>query len=557
MLTRLGVRNVVLIDRLDLPLCGGLGVLTGETGAGKSILLDALGLAIGARGNSGLVRPGCDAASVTAEFDVPQDHPARMLLAENDLPVSDAKEPLILRRTLDADGRSRGYVDDQSVSISLLRRCGESLVEVHGQFDGRGIADRSVHGPALDRFAGLSGLCASTGEAFRAWRTANQALEEALAAVAKATEREAELRRQVSTLVDLAPEEGEHERLRRDRDVVRNAAMLAEAMDGALRELSEEGGASDRLRGAERLLEKTSGLAEGFLDETQEALSRAQIETEEALRSLQAAAAKADASPAALERIEARLFAYQGAARQQAVPIEELPTRLRDLEAELSALEEGDDHIATLEAAASAAREIYLERAGKLGKQRRKAVKKLEKAVVDELQPLRLDSVRFVVSITTLEPEGWGGNGCEQVEFLVSTVPDAEPGPIARIASGGERARLMLALKLILAGEASTLVFDEVDAGVGGATAYAVGERLKKLGADLQVLVVTHSPQVAARGDGHFRVDREKDGKTEVTRITPLEGKARREEVARMLAGTSVTEEARHAAGRLMRGEAA
>lgn len=556
MLTGLTVTNIVLIERLDLAFASGLSVLTGETGAGKSILLDALGLSIGARADAGLIRSGQDQASVTATFEIPSAHPARILLGESDIEDEDI---LVLRRTLGTDGRSRAYVNDQPVSIGLMRRLGESLLEVHGQFDDRGLMDRRTHREALDTFGALGPQAEKTAVAYRTWRAAAAAYESAVENAAALQAEADELQVAVEELRALAPQSGEESALAEKRTMLMNVEQLVEALDGAISELEGEEMASGRLRNAQRFLERVGSKAGGRLDAALAAAERAQVEIEECLHELQAAAADIEGGGAELPAIEDRLFALRDAARKYGVTVDALPDRLERYEKRLDGISDDESMVAGLRAEMEGARAGYLDNAEKLSGARRKAADKLDAVVAAELPPLRMEKASFSTSIGKVEEADWSEHGIDRVEFLIATNPGAAPGPLGKIASGGELSRFMLALKIALVGvgTAETLIFDEVDSGVGGATAAAVGERLERLGAHKQILVVTHSPQVAARGDDHLKVEKQSNSASAATIVSRLMGEDRREEVARMLSGESVTDEARSAAERLMKREPA
>lgn len=551
MLTSLAIRDIVLIDRLDLDFRAGLSVLTGETGAGKSILLDALGLALGARGDSGLVRHGAEQASVTACFDISDRHPALDVLIEQEM---QAETPLILRRVLTADGRSRAFVNDQPASVGLLRRLGDLLVEIHGQFDDRGLLDPATHRTALDAFGGSAALLRETATAHAGWRQAADALAQARADAAQARTDEAFLRHSVEELDALSPEPGEEERLAEQRSLMMNAEQIAEAMAAALEHLGGDNGAEAGLAGASRQLGRVAGKAGPIFDPALAALDRAAAEAQEAVHLLQSVASELETDPAALTKAEDRLYALRDVARKHGVEVDALAALRDTLAGRLAAIDDSGAHMAALEAAAKAAREAYIAAAGKLSETRHKAAGRLDKAVGAELPPLKLDKARFATRIEPLPEAQWGPQGMDRVAFEVATNPGQAPGPINKIASGGELSRFMLAVKVVLSqvSPVPTLVFDEVDSGVGGATADAVGERLARLGDGLQVLVVTHSPQVAARGGQHLRVEKRAGRDATTTTVVPLNDPDRREEIARMLSGAEITDEARAAANRLM-----
>jgi DNA repair protein RecN (Recombination protein N) len=559
MLVSLAIRDVVLIERLDLALGAGLTVLTGETGAGKSILLDSLGLTLGQRAEAGMVRAGQSQASVVACFHLPSSHPALALIAEQGI---EAEDDLVLRRVVQADGRSRAFINDEPVGVGLLRRLGALLVEVQGQHDQVGLADPATHSGLLDAFGGLDADRVKVGEAFRAWRNAERELEAAREAIASAQRDEEWLRHAVGELDDLAPEEGEEDRLADERQTMQQGERRAEAVASALSELQprdRRGGAGPAaaLRNAARALERLPAPNEEAAPAIA-ALGQAQDALAEAENLLERLSQGMAPDPRRLEHVEERLFALRAAARKHAVPVTELPALLRGLKDRLSALDAGAERATALEAAATAAKARYLEVAQALSANRRATAGKLEDAVARELKPLKLERARLHISIERRDERGWASDGLDRIIFLVSTNPGQKPGQLEKIASGGELSRLMLALKVVLArgSPVPTLVFDEVDSGVGGATAAAVGERLARVAERLQVLVVTHSPQVAARGAQHLRVSKGIRAERAETRVEPLDDRARREELARMLAGETVTAAARAAADSLLDGAA-
>ncbi|MBM3628050.1 MAG: DNA repair protein RecN [Alphaproteobacteria bacterium] len=556
MLSSLSIRDVVLIDKLDLAFEAGIVTLTGETGAGKSILLDALGLALGARADAAMVRAGAERASVTAVFDVPADHPARAIAAEQGL---DAEGELILRRVVGADGRSRAFVNDQPGSVGLLRALGATLVEIHGQFETQGLLDAATHRAALDSFRGLGARASEAARLHAAWRGAAAAAETARAELARAAGDADFLRHVVAELDALAPRPGEERELADRRALLASGEKLAEALRAALDELSAQKGVEGALRAARRQLERLAPRMEGRLDAALGALDRAAAEAADAVAEVEALARGIELDPAALERVEERLFALKAAARKHRVEIDALDETRARFASRLAAIDEGDGRLVALDAAAASARAAYAQCAGSLGAARAEGAAALDEAVAGELPALRLDKARFRTRLEALEERDWGPGGRERVVFEVATNPGSEPGPLARIASGGELSRFMLALKAVLArgGEAGTLVFDELDSGVGGATAAAIGERLARLGRSVQLLVVTHSPQVAARGTLHLRVAKRTERGRAITSVERLEGAERREELARMLSGATVTDAARAAADALLEPPAA
>lgn len=554
MLTGLTIRDVVLIERLSLTFSGGLSVLTGETGAGKSILLDSLGLALGRRSDAKLVRPGAEKASVTAEFAPPEDHAVWALLEENDLP---REERLLLRRTVGTDGRSRAFVNDEPVGVALLKRMGEALVEVQGQFDQHGLMNAAGHIDLLDAYGALGKDRADVAAKFGAWKDARQAVEAAAEAAAAARREEDYLRFAADELDKLAPHIGEEENLAERRSLLRNAEHLTEAITAAVSSLTGPTGADDSLRQANRALDRIAEKAGERLNEAIGALDRAAVEVEEALAALNRAGADLTADTGALEDIEERLFTLRDVARKHGVAADDLPRLREDFAERLGLIDAGEEKLTQLNAAADAARGAYDRAAEGLSTKRRAAATRLDAAVNAELPPLKLDRARFGTDIQPQEPDRWGPLGRDRVGFSVTTNPGMPGGPLDRVASGGELSRILLAIKVALAevGTVPTLVFDEVDAGVGGATAAAVGERLGRLADALQILVVTHSPQVAARGAAHWRVAKtDAPDARAATTVESLDPHHRREELARMLSGAEVTDEARAAADRLIEG---
>lgn len=547
MLTGLSIRDVVLIDTLDLEFGPGLGVLTGETGAGKSILLDALGLALGMRADSGLVRSGQSQAVVSVAFEVAPDHPALALLSGNGL-AGEPGEPLVIRRIVKADGGSRAFVNDQSVSAGLLRELGALLVEIHGQHDDRGLLNPRGHRALLDSFGRID--CAPVAIAWQRMRQTEDQLAEALRGQEE-SERDREwLEHAVEELRRLAPEAGEEEALAGLRSTMQAGARLGEEL-GAVEALlrGSEGGLS-QLRQAARRIDRIAG-EHALLAETLAALDRAVIEAAEAEDALERAREALAFDPARLDEAEARLFEIRALARKHRVEPEALPPLLGTLEERLGALEAGGGRIAALEAELAEARNAYDRAAEAVSAARAAAAARLDRAVAAELAPLKLDLARFRTVIAPAEPSA---SGRDRVEFEVSTNPGAPFGPLVRIASGGELSRFILALKVALAeqGGATTMIFDEIDRGVGGAVASAVGERLHRLSEGSQVLVVTHSPQVAARGARHLLIEKSHDGLVTRTGVHLLDEPRRREEIARMLSGAQVTDEARAQATRLL-----
>ena len=554
MLLGLTVRDVVLIDRLDLAFRPGLCVLTGETGAGKSILLDALGLALGKRAESGLVRVGAQQAAVSAEFSVGRNHPANGILREAGLDSSG--ETIVLRRVVGADGRSRVFVNDEPASVGLLRELGDSLVEIQGQFEQRGLLDPANHRMILDAFAEHGVSPDALAKAWHEWREARQKAAEAARRLAESREAEDLLRHHLAELDSLMPVPDEEERLAARRSLLQNAERLAETLSEAMGDLGGDAGAQASLARAARRLERARERAQGLLDSAFAATERAAAETAEAVAALEATARQLELDPRELEKVEERLFALRAAARKHQVAVADLSSLREGMTARLAEFEAGAEGVEDLVRATAKARARFVAAAEAVSRARASAADRLDAGVAAELKPLRLDKARFRTVVTPLAEDDWSEHGCERVHFEVATNPGAGFGPLARIASGGELSRFMLALKLVLSGTSSvpTLIFDEVDSGIGGAVAAAVGERLQRLGTNLQVLVVTHSPQVAARGAYHWRVAKSLAARETVTRVEELDEETRQEEIARMLSGRNITVEARAAAASLIAG---
>ena len=547
MLRQLSIRDVVLIDRLELEFESGLGVLTGETGAGKSILLDSLGLALGVRADTGLVRQGEQQASVAVEFDLPSDHPAFALLAEQGI-ESEPGEPLMVRRTLKADGGSRAFAGGSGVPASLLRDIANGLVEIHGQHDDRGLLNPRGHRTLLDSFGRID-----AGEVEAAWGEVDR-LERELAEAreaAAAAERDREwLEHAAKEISALAPEPGEETSLAEQRAAMQAGARAGETLTGLDELLGGSEGALALLRNAARRIERGAAEHE-LLAEALASLDRALIEASEAEDKIARAAEAMAFDPARLETVEARLFDIRGLARKHRVEPDVLAALGEELVAKLALIEAGGERIATLEAKLAEARTEFDEKARELRERRTEAAVQLDTAVAGELPPLKLDAANFRTALTEADP---GPAGIDRVEFEVSTNPGAPFGPLTRIASGGELSRFILALKVALAeaGTAQTMIFDEIDRGVGGAVASAIGERLARLARKSQLLVVTHSPQVAARAAHHYRIEKaHEDGSTR-TQVRKLTADERREEIARMLSGAAITDEARAQAARLL-----
>jgi DNA repair protein RecN (Recombination protein N) len=551
MLARLSIRDIVLIDRLDIDFGSGLAALTGETGAGKSILLDAFALALGARGEAALVRAGAEQGQVTAAFELADDHPARRVLAENDL---GAKDELIVRRVQFADGRTRAFVNDQPVSVQVLRVLGSALVEIHGQHDERAFVDAATHRALLDAYGGIDGEAAEVARLWGARRAAEAAVTEHRAEVERIS-REAEwLRHAVDELTRLAPQAGEETSLAERRTTMMQAEKVAEDLRATHEGVSGPQSPAQPLATALRRLERRAAQAPALIEPVVKAIDAALTALDEARAHLESALRAAEYDPQELERIEERLFALRAAARKYNAPVDDLNALGSRYASEVAVIDAGAERLAALEKEAQAAALRYREAAQALSAQRRRTALKLDKAVNAELKPLKLDRARFS---TEIENADEGPDGMDRVEFWVRTNPGTRPGPLMKIASGGELARFLLALKVVLArsGSAPTLIFDEIDTGAGGAVADAIGVRLARLASGVQVIAVTHAPQVAARADRHYLISKAAlgNGKRVATRILELAAERRREEIARMLAGAEITAEARAAAERLIR----
>jgi len=550
MLTALAIRDVVLIEALDLEFGPGLGTLTGETGAGKSILLDALGLALGMRADSGLVRNGAAQATVSASFELERDHPALALIDENGFDA-DPSEALVIRRVVKADGGSRAFINDQPASAATLRELGGMLVEIHGQHDDRGLINPRGHRALLDIFGRLD--VAGVAAAHRGWRAAEDALETARSDLENAARDREWLDHAVEELSRFAPEPGEEAVLAGERSDMQKGVKLTDDLQLVTSHLDGSDGGLSALRQAARRLDRIAA-DHPLLGEALEALDRAVIEASEAEDKLAAAAEAMRFVPARLDLVETRLFELRALARKHRVDPDGLAALRDELAARLDRIEAGDAGLAKLEAAARATRQAYDDAAAGLSEARRAAAARLDAAVAGELAPLKLDAARFRTVVETLPESGWSPAGRDRVEFEISTNPGAPFAPLIKIASGGELSRFILALKVALAeqGAATTMIFDEIDRGVGGAVASAIGERLQRLARNAQLLVVTHSPQVAARGRNHWLIAKSHDGLVTRTGVRPLDADERQEEIARMLSGNEVTAEARAQAMRLL-----
>ncbi len=554
MLTRLSIRNIVLIEALDLDFTRGLGVLTGETGAGKSILLDALGLVLGDRAETALVRAGEDKASVTASFEF-ASLPSLIADALDEAEIEiEQGEPLLIRRQVKADGGSKAFINDQPTSARLLRDLAPALVELHGQHDDRGLVNPRGHRALLDRYAGID--LAALERRWASWAKAEARLSEAKRDQEQAKLDQDLLIAHLAELTALEPQAGEEARLAATRADMQKGERLSSDLED-LRHVWE--GSDSPLASLRVAARKLDRIAEEhpLLAEALAALDRAVIEAGEAEEKLEAAAFALVHDPQALDAAETRLFELRALARKHRCEVDALPDLMREMRGKLDSIEGGEAQLDALEAAAKEARATYIAAAEKAQKQRIAAAKKLDKAVAAELAPLKLDAARFLTAIGKLPEEKWGAHGMDSAEFLIATNPGADFAPLAKIASGGELSRFILALKVALAekGGAATIIFDEIDRGVGGAVASAIGERLARLAADEgQLLAVTHSPQVAARGRQHYLIAKASSGTVTKTSVSLLDESGRQEEIARMLSGAEITSEARAQADRLLEG---
>ncbi len=546
MLHNLTINNIVLIDHLELEGANGLCALTGETGAGKSILLDALGLALGGRSESKLVRHGADKASVTACFDLPADHASLKFLRRKDIDTTDG---LILRRAVGKDGRSKAFINDAPVSVQLLKEVGNFLVEIHGQFETQGLLNPETHLSVIDGYAEINKQVADLKAAYQSWRAVGEALAQAKEDIEIAKQQEEYLRYAVDELEKLSPEIGEEDLLADKRKHLMNREKITEAFEHADDLLDNEQGLLNLIGKLQGVIEKTD------IDELIQTAENAKNELTELSYQIEEFKSGYNEGDN-LEEIENRYFALKDCARKHNCLVDELPAMYEKLLKKLRLITHQEDSLQSLEIEVEKNRQIFIDKAKLVSKKRHAVAGKLEQAVNAELPYLKMEKAKFVVEITSSDDDNdWNMNGCDKVRFLVSTNPQTPAGAINKIASGGELARFMLALKVVIAetGTIPTLIFDEVDSGIGGATADAVGEKLARLSDKYQVLVVTHSPQVAARASSHWTISKHETKGAVTTTITPLETyDARQEEIARMLSGAEITSEARAAAAKLL-----
>lgn len=548
MLESLSVRNVVLIDKLDIEFAEGLSILSGETGAGKSVLLDSLGLVLGQRADTALIRSGTDKLSVTAVFSTPAAGSILANLAEaNDIDIEGA---LVIKRTLSADGKSKIFINDQPVSLKLLKEFGSALVEVHGQFDNQGLLNPANHMEILDNYGQYAPELAETRAAFEKYRQIRKERQEAENRLQSSQEEEDNLRHWADELAKLKPVTGEEDELNRRRSEIMNAEKLMESLNAAYSALNGASDVISAIRHAQSAIDKANTIVDGKYQDIADILEQSLINAEEAVRGIEDASSVLSYNQNEADNIEQRLFALRGAARKHQVSVDDLPRKLEELQQRLMSIEFGEDGLTALLREEERSRSDYLEKAKKLSLLRRQAAAELDKQVMRELPPLKMEKARFITMIGELPESGWNAAGIDDVCFTVSTNPNSPQGQLNKIASGGELARFMLALKvnLVKSADNMTMIFDEVDAGIGGATAQAVGSRLAALAKNVQVLLVTHSPQVAACGTHHFKVEKKTQNNITTTYVSQLSSEEREEEIARMLAGETITDEARAAA---------
>lgn len=548
MLQSLSIRNVVLIDKLDLDFKSGLSVLTGETGAGKSILLDSLGLVLGNRAETSLIRQGEDKLSVTAQFSLQKQTPAlRALLDEYEI---EADDELLIKRSLTRDGKGKIFINDQPAGAKLLKEIGKYLVEVHGQFDNQGLLNPANHLDVLDAYGAYKPLVERTAAAFAAYKKARAARQEAEKNIARAKEDEENLRHWVDELEKMNPRPDEEDELGKKRQEMMNAEKIIDSLNYAYGALTERADVQGAIRSAQSAMDKANTLVDGRYQTIIDMLDQALIDISETVNELEEVSHNVSLNQNELENIEERLYALRGLARKHNVAVSDLPQTLADFRNRLSTIELGEEGIAALRKAEDTAKLDYVKAANELSSARQAAALQLDNKVMSELPPLKMEKARFVTVVEKMDESGWSEKGFNNVYFTVATNPNSPQGPLNKIASGGELARFMLALKVNLAQSSSvaTMIFDEVDAGVGGATAQAVGERLARLARDVQVLVVTHSPQVAACGNNHFKVEKSTVGNVTTTTVRELTKIEKSEEIARMLAGEVITDAARAAA---------
>ena len=548
MLDFLSIRNVVLIDKLDLDFKSGLSVLTGETGAGKSILLDSLGLVLGSRAETSLIRQGEDKLSVMATFHMDKANPElKNLLDEYEI---EAEDELQIKRSLNRDGKGKIFVNDQAISAKLLKEIGKYLVEVHGQFDNQGLLNPANHLDILDSYGNYKNLLDNTKQAFANYKSAKSARMQAEENISKAKADEENLRHWVEELQKLAPHQGEEEELSKKRLEMMNAEKIISGLNYAYGALSEGADVQGAIRSAQSAMDKVNTLVDGKYQSIIDMLDQALIDISEVLNELEENSQNVSLNQQELENIEERLYALRGLARKHNVTVDELEGTLQNFQSQLASIEHGEEGLNQLRLLEEKAKLEYVKAAQELSSARQATALELDRKVMAELPPLKMEKAKFITLVDKVAETQWGEKGFNTVAFSVATNPNSPQGPLNKIASGGELARFMLALKVNLAQSSSvgTMIFDEVDAGVGGATAQAVGERLSRLAKDVQVMVVTHSPQVAAQGDNHFKVEKKTIDNITTTSVRELSLEEKSEEIARMLAGEVITDAARAAA---------
>ncbi len=553
MLRSLNISNVVLIDRLDIDFNAGFGVLTGETGAGKSILLDSLGLVLGKRAETSLIRKGADKLSVTAVFDNVTDKELLELLQENDIEIENNE--LMIKRSLNTSGVGKIFVNDQVVSAKLLKEIGKYLVEIHGQFDNQGLLNPANHLSILDNFGGYETLLKNCSQAHKEYKEIIKKRAQAESDILKAKEDEENLTHWIKELEVMSVKSGEMEELQSRRQEMMSAEKIIENLNYAYASLTQGKDVSSSIRSAQSGIAKANNYVNGKYDEIYASLDRALIEITDVVEQIENLSSEIGLNSNEQEKIDSRIFALKDVARKHGCTVDDLPKTLEDFKSQLSSIEKSDEILSELRKEEQVKRLAYVESANTLHKARVETAQKLDKLVMNELSPLKMEKAKFITEVNQRSESEWSDKGFDDVCFTVATNPNSPQGPINKIASGGELSRFMLALKVNLASSTNipTMIFDEVDAGIGGAVAQAVGERLSRLGKEVQVLVVTHAPQVAALGNYHFKVSKSTVDDITTTNICALDINERKEEIARMLAGETITDEARAAAVKLMK----
>lgn len=553
MLESLSIRNVVLIDKLDLEFANGLTILSGETGAGKSILLDSLGLVLGQRADTSLIRQGEEKLSVTAIFSLPhKDSKLYSLMCDNDI---DIEESIVIKRSLTTDGKSKIFINDQPVSLKLLKEIGSELVEVHGQFDNHGLLNQSNHLSILDNYGKYTNLLKEVAEAFTLYKQAVRERKSAENQLQNSKIEEDNLRHWIDELQKLNPYVGEEEELNQRRTEIINSEKLFESLNYAYGSITQGADIISAIRHAQSAIDRANTIVDGKYQDIVDSLEQTLINAEETIRQIEDVSSSLNYNQNEAESIEQRLYALRGAARKHQVSIDELPQKLEEMRKQIETIESGEEGLLDMIRKEEQLRRSYLEKSRELSKKRRETAIRLDEKVMNELVPLKMEKAKFITQIEELDENGWNTNGIDDVKFTVSTNPNSPQGPLNKIASGGELARFMLALKVNLVNSDNnmTMIFDEVDSGVGGATAQAVGERLSCLSKNVQILLVTHSPQVAACGKNHFKVEKKTQNNITTTNVYQLSQIEKEEEIARMLAGEQITDEARAAAKVLMK----